>query len=439
MKTQYYVFLFISLLTYACEQTDKTVEEPLPEFFLTSTVTEVTETSVKIKGEIASIREASNDIFGIVYSEMPFPTIESGKLPIAANKGAFDLTAKNLKPKITYYFRAFLQTKSKIYYSNQLSSTAQYDSRWDRLEDVPNKYPFVTGILFYQNFGFGPFATLINTDAKGFNSSIEYGINWVDFTKPPPTINEWFMSNNASSSISSPLENSYIVSPNKDRIFVGGGFSINNALPSPKVFNQNVWLGGRTLFYLPCPLLGEVSGLTVGDRMFVFSTQSNGDVYEFTNLEWSPRKKNEFMNLGRIITAGNDTDTKGYVMTESENPKTTGGLFYEYNPILDKWTQKKSFMGDERIEGIMFSCKGKVYYGLGQNKKTLQALKDIWEYDPKTDSWKQVATYPGNGNVRLIQTVYKNVVYLGMGYQTLINSLQAGESSGVRDFWSFKP
>jgi hypothetical protein len=434
-----YALLLVPFLLFACEQIERPIEEPLPEFFLTSTITEANETQVKVKGEIASIRTSANDMFGVVYAEKPFPTIENEKLLISGNKGAFDVTVKNLKSKTAYHFRAYLQTEGKIYYSNQLISSSLYDNRWQRLDDMLSDYRYVTGILFFQDFGNDNLSgTFLNKNTKGAGSLLTYGLNW-NGLGTRPTKNEWYKSAYDDSDIPLPLQEMYLLYPNKDRIFVGGGFSINKELPVPRVYNQNIFYGAGNAFNLPCPIEGETVGLTVGARMFVLSTKSNDDVYEFTNLKWDKLKNNGFINLGRIITAGTISSTKGYVLSESNNPKTKGGTLYEYDPNNDSWTQKKPFTGEERIEGTMFAAKGKVYYGLGRGKKTLQAYKDIWEYDPLTDNWKQVGFYPGNGNVLVVQGFFKDVVYLGMGYQTSINNINGDEYSGVRDFWVFRP
>jgi hypothetical protein len=435
--------LIIPFFLFACEQIERPIEEPLPEFFLTSTITEANETQVKVKGEIANIRASADDMFGVVYADKPFPTIDNERIMISGNKGAFDVTAKNLKSKTAYHFRAYLQTEGKIYYSNQLISSSLYDNRWERLDDMLSDYRYVTGVLYFQDFDSnsdaGLYGTLLNRNLKRELSVISYGSNWRDFTQPRPTKREWFKPGNGDGEINLPLQEMYVVNPNQTRIFVGGGFSINTELPVPKVYNQNIFYGAGAAFNLPCPIEGETVGLTVGARMFVLSTKTNDDVYEFTNLEWDKLKNNGFKNLGRIITAGTISSTKGYVLSESNNPKTKGGILYEYDHNNDTWTQRKPFTGEERINGILFSIKNKVYYGLGRGKKLLQAFKDIWEYDPKTDNWKQVGFYPGNGNVLVVHTVHKDVLYVGMGYQTSINNINGDEYSGVRDFWAFKP
>jgi hypothetical protein len=72
--------LVIPFFLFACEQIERPIEEPLPEFFLTSTITEANETQVKVKGEIANIRASADDMFGVVYADKPFPTIDNERI-----------------------------------------------------------------------------------------------------------------------------------------------------------------------------------------------------------------------------------------------------------------------------------------------------------------------------------------------------------------------
>jgi hypothetical protein len=437
MKTHYLIIFFLVLLS-SCEKIEKTIDEPLPEFYLTSTITEANETQVKVKGEISTKRALSQDVVGVVYSEKPFPTIENDKILISSDKGVFDVTIKNLKPKTAYYFRSYLQTNDKIYYSNQLSSTPLYDNRWTRLVDFPSDLIYSTGILYMAEYSEsligGTNLTFIGSEKEDKDLSFYYTFNYQDINISEQ---KWTFNINRGRVLGfSGLRDLYIVNPNKDRVFVGGGYRINNSLPSPRVYNQNIWKDGDKQFNLPCPIETETAGITIDKRMFVIATESNGEVYEFTNLQWDRMKNNSFINLGRVKATG--TRTRGYIISESETPQIQGGRLYEFDPNTENWTPKKTFTGDERVEGVLFANKEKVYYGLGRNKKTLQALKDIWEYDPKIDSWKQIAVYPGNGNVRLIQTVFKDVFYLGMGYQTFLNQNVATESGGVKDFWEFR-
>jgi hypothetical protein len=230
-----------------------------------------------------------------------------------------------------------------------------------------------------------------------------------------------------------------IMNPSLDRTIIGGGFTLNNNLPSPKVYNKRIVFVGNdiTEFTVPMPTEGETIGLNVGTRFYALETRNLGTIWEYTNLEAQRRKTHTFQNLGRVMAAG--TKDKGYVISEGLVPSIKGGLLYEYDAVADNWTTKRPFMGEDRRDGIMFECKGKIYYGLGKGKKSGQILKDIWEYTPTEDNWKQVAFYPGNGNINLVQTQRNGVVYLGMGYQTTLTDVNGVKFSGVKDMWTFTP
>jgi hypothetical protein len=429
------ILILIILFISSCESIDREIELPLPEIFITSTLTDATETEVKVRGQIDNIRDLSTDVYGVVYSEKPNPTIESGKVTISGNKGPFDVTIRNLKAKTNYYFRAFLQTPRQTYYTNELISSQLEDKRWQRREDFPDKMPFFTGLLIQGDENY-PF--VINGEIKDEEAvPFSFGYNYLGDNNFKL---EWYQNKNLRIKNLFGLQNLFIVNPSPDRTFFGGGFTVNSNLPTPKIYSTKLWYileYFKGTFYLPIPFEGESAGMTIGQRMYIMSTASNGELYEFSNLEYDPRKNNTFKNLGRVITTG--TPTKGYVMSESTNPKIKGGLFYDYDPVADKWTAKKPFAGTERNDGMMFSIRGRVFYGLGLDKNTRNALKDIWEYIPNTDQWQLATTYPGNGNIQLLQSVYSGAIYMGMGYQTSINVITGFEFSGVKDFWSFRP
>ena len=432
-------YLFVLIVISSCERIEKDVELPLPEVYLTSTRTDISQTKVLVKGERVYARKNGTDIFGVVYADKPEPTISDPKLSVSENNGIFEVTAPNLKANTTYYFRAYLQTKdNKIYYSNQLESSGLYDNRWESLDDIPDTFKYFTGVLFLDIIGN---FTILNVEDNTI-SIVPYFTYGYDYTIGNTQTQTWFNSTAFNIKMLTGVREMIILNPNKSRIFIGGGFQVNNNLPSSKVFSNRLWCyscldkyGGELT--VPMPTEGEAKAFSVGDNMFVMEAQTAGRLWDFTNLEWQPKSNHTFKNLGRIVAAG--TSQRGYVISESNVQSIQGCLLYEYNPLNDTWISKKTFVGEERNEGLIFSVKNKIYYGLGRAKKTKRILKDIWEYDPPTDSWQQIGFYPGNGNIALIQTVSGNNVYLGMGYQSFVNGINGLEFSGVRDFWKFNP
>ena len=424
--------LYLTIL-YGCQPIEKNIELPLPEIFLTSTITDITQTKVQIKGERAGIRNNGTDVFGVVYSEKPTPTIEDAKLSVSQNNGVFDVTAQNLRANTVYYFRAYVQTENKVYYSNQLVSSGVYDNRWERLDDIPDTFKYFTGVLFHD---INENLTVVNAEDET-KSYVPIYIFSYNYRNGIPNKKTWFEA--AGIDFLRGVKEMMIMNPSLDRTMVGGGFTINSNLPSPRVYSKRILFFATPIseFTVSLPTEGEIIGMTIGTQMFIVETRNAGIIWEFTNLEAARKRSHTFQNLGRAIATG--IQDKGYVMVESANPTIRGGVFYEYNPVSDSWMTKRPFAGEDRREGTIFSCKGKVYYGLGKGRKSGQILKDIWEYNPDTDNWQQVAFYPGNGNINLIKTERNGIVYLGMGYQTTLNNIEGTEFSGVRDFWTFKP
>jgi hypothetical protein len=438
MKKQFCISIsLIYLLVCACERLEKTIELPLPEIFLTSTITDITQTKVQVKGERGNVRNNDSDIFGVVYSEKPLPTIEDSKLSVTTDNGSFDVSATNLKPNTVYYFRAYIQTPDKVYYSNQLVSSGQYDDRWKREDDIPEKFKYFTGVLFFMGNRDNSFLALINAEDADLDY-IPFLVYDFDFDRGLINKKTWFLNSRLKVPFLTGLRDMMIMNPSLDRTIIGGGFTINNSLPSPKVYNKRIiFFGDISEFTSPMPTEGETIGLNVNDRMFAVETRNMGTIWEYTNLEAQRRKTHTFQNLGRVMAAG--TKDKGYVISEGLVPSIRGGILYEYDAVADNWTTKRPFTGEDRRDGIMFECKGKIYYGLGKGKKSGQILKDIWEYTPIEDNWKQVAFYPGNGNINLVQTQRNGVVYLGMGYQTTLTDVNGIKFSGVKDMWTFTP
>jgi hypothetical protein len=439
-----HISLFIFLLIFSsCKDIEKPLEEPLPEIFLTSIIADKTQTKSEVKGEIAGLRENSEDEFGVVYSEKPSPTVSDNKQTLRSQKGGFLVNIEGLKPSNNYYFRAYLKVGEKIYYSNELIGNQLYDSRWTRFADLPDAFPYYTGTLF---FNVNDFLTLVNAEdnTSGSVPFLSYSFDYSGDQIPVGGfVLTWNVNKYYPLTILTGVKNMFVLKSSKDRIFIGGGFSINENLANPKVYNKRFW-------FFPIPVLpkveennesipaeGETLGMTIGSRMYVVETRSNGGLWEFASLTWDKKKNTIFQNIGQTVTFA--TNKNGYLLSESKNSTIKGGDLYEYTPESDSWQKKAQFTGEERTDGIGFGLNGKCYYGWGKSKKTKRALKDIWEYNPATNLWKSIGFYPGNGNILLVSTTGFDAAYIGLGYQSTINSIEGTDISGVKDLWIFRP
>ena len=104
------------------------------------------------------------------------------------------------------------------------------------------------------------------------------------------------------------------------------------------------------------------------------------------------------------------------------------GNFWQYDPVLDVWTQIASFPGaSNRFFGINFSVGGKGYVGLGNNSNM---LNDIWQYDPISNSWTQMGNFPPGGRTAALGFSVGNKGYVFSGYNN---------STEFNDLWEYDP
>lgn len=56
--------------------------------------------------------------------------------------------------------------------------------------------------------------------------------------------------------------------------------------------------------------------------------------------------------------------------------------FWEYDPVVDQWTNKEDIGGGLRLFGQGFAINGKGYIGLGTGETSDKVKRDFWEYAP---------------------------------------------------------
>jgi N-acetylneuraminic acid mutarotase len=116
----------------------------------------------------------------------------------------------------------------------------------------------------------------------------------------------------------------------------------------------------------------------------------------------------------------------GYVYERMSNTND----FYEYDPVSDKWTKKKSFPGRLRNSATSFTLPdGKGYMGMGYDTDTGEYLNDMWVYNPQTDTWEEIETFPGEPRICGTAFVIGSVAYIAAGYNGTFKN----------DFWMFDP
>lgn len=103
-------------------------EETTVPTVVTSTVTQITETSAVVGGNVTSDGGASVTERGVVYSTNPTPVITNLSntiRPCGSGAGEFTYTIYGLQPATTYYVRAYARNDQGTAYGEEMSFTTQ--------------------------------------------------------------------------------------------------------------------------------------------------------------------------------------------------------------------------------------------------------------------------------------------------------------------------
>lgn len=106
---------------------------------------------------------------------------------------------------------------------------------------------------------------------------------------------------------------------------------------------------------------------------------------------------------------------KGYV-TGGNNLGTGLNDLWEYDPILDVWSQKSNFPGTGRWAGAGFAISGKGYITTGTNIPVY--LNDTYEYDPITNTWATKAPFPAIARQDCFGFTANNFGYVFGGFRS---------------------
>ena len=219
------------------------------------------------------------------------------------------------------------------------------------------------------------------------------------------------------------------------RGYIGTGFDGHHDYTDFWQWDQvtNVWT--RKTNFEGGPRRASV-GFSIGNTGYIGTGYDSafalyGDFWEYDTVldKWS--QKADFGGIKRTGAVGFAIGNKGYIGTGSNAYESDEYLkdFWEYDPVLDRWTQKANFSGGDRADGISFSigCKGYVGFGENSNKKF---KTDLWEYDPVKDLWIHKADLPSDGRDEAVGFSIGNRGYIGTGGE---------EFPWKKDFWEYTP
>lgn len=99
-------------------------------------------------------------------------------------------------------------------------------------------------------------------------------------------------------------------------------------------------------------------------------------------------------------------------------------------PVISQntWTSKANIGGFTRESAVGFSVNGKGYMCCGRSG-TSTYLTDLWEYDAILDAWTQKLSYPGIGSFNPTAVVIGTLAYVGLG----------GSPTTQSDWWEYNP
>ena len=86
--------------------------------------------------------------------------------------------------------------------------------------------------------------------------------------------------------------------------------------------------------------------------------------------------------------------TKAYVSGGKMGSDFYGTDLWEYDQGTDVWTRLADFPGGDRYQMSSFSVDGNGYVGMGIDHDLFR--KDWWKYDPTLNSWTQTTSLPGS-------------------------------------------
>jgi len=182
-------------------------------------------------------------------------------------------------------------------------------------------------------------------------------------------------------------------------------------------------------------------GFSIGNKGYIGTGGSyiGNSTYPIHNDFWEYDPVLNIWSQKADFAAGSANDAvgfsignKGYVGVRA----LIGMSFWEYDPMSNSWTQKADFAGDSRSGAVGFSIGNKGYIGTG-NDRVFSSLtvdfKDFWEYDPVSNVWTQKADFAGVSRSSAVGFSIGNKGYVGIGYRV------AGSTFFQKDFWEYDP
>jgi N-acetylneuraminic acid mutarotase len=247
--------------------------------------------------------------------------------------------------------------------------------------------------------------------------------------------------------------------------YVGGGWGLDLPYASYGSFRDfwqydpstNVWtrkadLPGYTTEHTASFVIGNKGYISTGHHSYTGPDSSLFDRYLKDTWEYDPAidqwtKKADFPGGERGGAVGISINGKGYVGLGRGPFHFWGGPtievsfsdWWEYDPVIDKWTRKKSFPGTARENAAGCAVGSFGYVGTGYTSSD-NYLNDWWQYDPATDNWVQKANLPGVGRRAAVAFTSMDLTSPKACIATGFNSnIPNFSDQWLRDLWRYNP
>jgi N-acetylneuraminic acid mutarotase len=175
----------------------------------------------------------------------------------------------------------------------------------------------------------------------------------------------------------------------------------------------------------------DATGFSIGNKGYIGAGMNSGskkDFWEFDPILNIWTQKADIGKKTRQGGTGFSIGKKGYFgIGYNGNFRKD---WWEYDPVLNVWTQRADFAGTGRTAAVGFAIGNRGYLGTGR-PEDMSYLKDFWEFDPDANEWLQKADFGGTARYSATGFSISNVGYLGIGIDAAY--------TGTKDFWAYDP
>lgn len=190
---------------------------------------------------------------------------------------------------------------------------------------------------------------------------------------------------------------------------------------------------------LPGSARSSASSFVIGNKAYIIGGWLNSntylkDVWEYDIVTSTWTQKANFPGPARGFAVAFSINGIGYYGLGFGLIPNFMSDFWAYNPATDTWTQVSAFPDMARFGAVGFSVGSKGYVGAGYAldpiNNTLTHVSDFWEYDPVLDTWTQKTAIPGSGRRNAVGISLNGKGYVGLGRDA---------SSSFNDFYEYAP